>query len=522
MPHAPDPHDTRPDQSAEDPAPAGAHAAQAAAPRATSPRRLGLTILAALAFGTLALRAAGKPLLPVPGAKPAPHAAATPPPAAPHLVRADGSALSLGVTLDRSAVAVGGDGLVRMELAIKADESSSDKAAARVDSDFVVVLDRSGSMSGDRIEHARGAVLALLDQLAQGDRFALVVYDDAAQIAIPLAHADEAVKARWRALVSGIEPGASTNMSDGLDQGLALLGEGRRAGRPGRLILLSDGHANTGDATPEGLRARGLRAAREELVLSTVGIGEGFNEYLMTAIADAGTGNYHYLADGTQLAGIFERELSSTRETVASGLAVRLAPAPGVQIVDAAGYPLEHAAGAASFKVGALFAGQERRVWVTLRVPATSTGTQPLGAVELAYSEAGARKALAIAEPLAVARVADAKAALAAIDARAWERAVVQEEWGRVQEQVARDVHEGKRDQALRRLGDYQAHNARLNAEIGSAAVSASLAQSEALKSTVRDSFEGADQHHKQNVFSKQQLSKGRKDRRVGSYREAK
>ena len=67
-------------------------------------------------------------------------------------------------------------------------------------------------------------------------------------------------------------------------------------------MLLSDGHANTGDSSPEGLRARGKRATQNELVVSTIGIGEGFNEYLMTQIADAGTGNYHYLAESSALA----------------------------------------------------------------------------------------------------------------------------------------------------------------------------------------------------------------------------
>jgi Ca-activated chloride channel family protein len=257
-------------------------------------------------------------------------------------------------------------------------------------------------------------------------------------------------------------------------------------------------------------------------VLSTIGIGEGFNEYLMTQIADAGTGNYYYLAENSALASILERELSSTRETVATGLAVRIPGKPGVQVIDAGGYPLQQDDKGTTFQVGSLFAGQERKIWLTLRVPSQSAGSVALGGVELAFTEAGKRKAVSAGEALAIACVKDEKAAFAAIDRSAWERAVVNEEWGKVQEEVARAVHEGKRDEALKRLGDYRAGYAVLNANIGSAAVDSSLAESDALRQKVEDAFQGSDQYGKQNIFSKEQLSKGRKGRRIGSEKQNK
>ncbi|HKU45087.1 MAG TPA: VWA domain-containing protein [Polyangiales bacterium] len=481
--------------------------------RRMRPERLGLAILAVLAFGTLCLRAVNA--LPQPTA---PQLPALPPLAAAKtaapLTRSSGSALGLGVTLDRGAVTRGGDGLVRMELTVKADDTAT---GTKVDSDFVVVLDRSGSMAGDRLTQAQNSVIGLLDSLSPRDRFGLVIYDDAAQVLVPLSYADAGARQRWRKLVAGIDVGGSTNMSDGLDRGLALMQGARQSGRAGRLILLSDGHANTGDASPEGLRARGRRAAQHELVLSTVGIGDGFNEYLMTQIADAGTGNYHYLADNTQLAQILDRELSSTRTTVASGLSVRIAPKPGVQVIDAAGYPLASDASGTSFHVGSLFAGQERRVWVSLRVPSDREGELPLGAVELAYTEGGQRKRMAAQGALAVRCVSDEHTALASIDKGAWERAVAQEEWGRVQEQVARAVHEGKREDAMQTLTAYRSQYSALNAKIGSAAVDGSLTESETLEQQVVQAFEGADQVGKQNLFSKEQSAKGRKFRRIGS-----
>jgi Ca-activated chloride channel family protein len=498
--------------------------------RRLDPKRLGIGLFGALFAVTLGLSAlpharglganlgtghapqravAGQPL---PKLLAPPPALPAPPPVA--LTRSEGSKVGFATTLDRSAVALGGDGLVRVELTMRADDIA-DKA--RVDSDIVVVLDRSGSMSGDRIEKARGAVLALIEQLSERDRLGLVIFDNSAERLIQLEAAGPAAKARWRNLVRGIELGGGTNLSDGLDQGLALLEAGRQMGRAGRVLLLSDGEANAGDVSHEGLRARGQRAARAELVLSTVGIGEGFNEYLMAQVADAGTGNFHYLASADKLGSIIERELSSTRATVASALSVGIEPGSGVEVLDAGGYPLERDGATVTFRPGSLFSGQERRVWVTLRVPSGQEQSVALGQVKLSYLEGGVARAVTPGTALAVSCVKDQNVALAAIDKTAWERAVVQEEWGRVQQDVARAVREGKREEARGWLSQYQAKQSALNASVGSAAVDSTLTESRALERQVDDAFQGADQAGKQNLFSKENLAKGRGSRRLGS-----
>jgi Ca-activated chloride channel family protein len=512
-------------------------AIKSAKPFRLTPRRLGLALLAPLLVGTVslgvlqarsghvtsgardarspqgaALRGAAPPVA-LNARKASPDLPA-PPPA--QWIRNAGSAVGFAATLDRGAVARGSDGLVRVELVMKADQVAEQ---ARVASDFVVVLDRSGSMAGERIAQARAAITTLLGQLSERDRFALVTYDDSPQVAIPLSLATPGSKREWRNVVSDIETGDSTNMSGGLDEGLALMQAGRQAGRAGRVILLSDGHANAGDTSPEGLRERGKRASQHELVLSTVGIGTGFNEFLMSQVADAGTGNFHYLADNSSLASIFERELSSTRATVASALRVNIAPGSGVAVVDAAGYPLETGDAGTSFQVGSLYSGQERRVWLTLRVPVEREAELQLGELQLSYVEAGASKQLALGHGLALKCVSDEATALASIDKSAWERSVAQEEWGRVQQEVARAVHEGQRQQAIWALQTYRAKQAAVNSTVGSVAVSKTLAETEAVERQVVDAFAGENQAWKQNAFSKQNLAEGRGKRRVGSVR---
>ncbi len=242
-------------------------------------------------------------------------------------------------TLDRNSVLMGGDGIVKMELVIEGDAPLTDKAAPRVPTDLVVVLDRSGSMSGVPITNAKAAIRNLIARLGPDDRFSLVSYSSDARKDIALTRASASAKRRWDSILGGIVAAGGTNMSSGIDLANAAA-EGREQGHAARVVLLSDGHANEGDDSHSGLRARAARAIPGEWVFSAVGVGDGFDEQLMTSLADAGTGNFYYVQRSDDLGAVFEGEFASARETLASALRVTVKTADGVRVVDAAGYPL--------------------------------------------------------------------------------------------------------------------------------------------------------------------------------------
>lgn len=429
-----------------------------------------------------------------------------------------GGPVSFSGHLDRSAVHVGGDGLVRMELVLGAEQRAAMQAAVRVPTDLIVVLDRSGSMDGDKMVHARAAVAELIEQLDGADRFALVTYSDGAETTIPLAPVEPDARRRWLETVGGMGTLGGTNMSAGLDLALDTLERGRTTGRAARTILISDGLANQGDASPEGLVARARRAARGEWPLTTVGVGSDFNEWLMTALADAGTGNYYFVERATDLGNVFAREFGAARTTVASALAVEIAPAAGVRVVDAAGYPLETAPdGRVTFRPGALFAGQERRVWVTLAVPQDAATERDLGAFAVAYKDGDTTRRLAFAETPRIACVADDDAFFARIDGNAWARGVVVDELNKMQQDVARQVAAGDRAAASATVKKFRDDTGRMNARIQSKDVAQKLEDLRVLEAQVDDAFTGADQKGKQNRLSKTGSAKAYDGRRAGS-----
>jgi Ca-activated chloride channel family protein len=425
--------------------------------------------------------------------------------------------VSFSGTLDRTAVLVGGPAVVRMELVIGADGTA--RSARRVPTDLVVILDRSGSMAGDKIENARTAIRELVSRLGPEDRFALVDYSTNARLAIGPAAAVDSARESWIATVATILPDGGTNMSSGLDLGLDTIDRMRASGRAPRAILISDGLANQGDSTPEGLLRRAGRAARGEYVLTTVGVGADFNEYLMSALADAGTGNYYYLNRGDDLGSVFAREFDAARETVASGVEVEIAPADSVDVVDAAGYPLERTGGTVVFRPGSLFAGQERRIWVTLSVPNQAVGEHALGRFALSYSRGSERSTIAFADTPRVASVAREDDFYAQVDVPSWTRSVIVEGFNKMQEEVAREVKAGRRDAAIAKVKEFRAETESLNARLQSPDVEQKLDSLGKLESDVASVFTGEDQAARQNELSKGQSAAAFDERRAGAKR---
>ncbi|HEX5067552.1 MAG TPA: VWA domain-containing protein [Myxococcota bacterium] len=470
-------------------------------------RRARLVLLASLLLVTLAAGTAARF-----GRPGGPGAAAT---GASGPVSGTAGALSVRAALDRSSVLRGGDGLVRVELVLEGRGPIGGLDATTLPTDFVVVLDRSGSMQGEPLLFAKAAVRELYTGLRPQDRFALVGYASDAALEIPLAHAGPDARPQVERVLGDLVASGGTHMSAGLDLAHEVVASARAAGRVQRVLLLSDGHANQGDFSTEGLRARAARAVPSEYVLSAVGVGVAFDETLMSAVADAGTGNFYYLPDARELAGIFAGEFAAARETVARGLQVSLAPGDGIELVDAAGYPLERDGARVSFRPGDLHAGQERRIWLTLRAPTERERALDLGDLALRWQEPdGVRGELpALALP-ALACVAGEDAYYASFDASTYERSST-EALGHLKEKVAASLREGNVEEALIRVDGYEREMRREQSRALGHVVEQDASALQALRSEA--SSPAASTPEMQKQLGKKLLEEGRDARRAGA-----
>src|SRR4051794_10243452 len=170
-----------------------------------------------------------------------------------------------------------------------------DNAEARPPATLQVVIDRSGSMADGRLYAALQALNALIGRLRPEDRLGLVTFDNEVTVPIAAGAVGDGTEAR-RALAT-IYPGGTTNLSGGLLRGIQ---EARRAANDGgaTLVLLSDGHANEGVTDHDRRERFSTGAQRGRITTSTIGIGLGYDEDLLAAIARGGGGNTSFAEHG--------------------------------------------------------------------------------------------------------------------------------------------------------------------------------------------------------------------------------
>ena len=188
--------------------------------------------------------------------------------------------------LDLDVIAIERDD--QLSLLVELTAPTPEPAAERSPRTLVVVLDRSGSMAGERLDGAKAALTALVDRLDPADRFGLVTFDDEVRVEIAAAPMTDKHAAKQR--IAGVQPGDMTNLSAGYLRGLQ---EAQRAktAAGAAVLLISDGHANAGITDAEQLRRGGRQGQPGAVTTSTLGFGLGYDETLMRAIAAGGTGS---------------------------------------------------------------------------------------------------------------------------------------------------------------------------------------------------------------------------------------
>lgn len=181
--------------------------------------------------------------------------------------------------------------------------------ASRAPLSIALVIDRSGSMSGDRLEAARACVRSFVRGMNDEDEIALIAYDQRVHVVLPLMVVADARHVLTRVL-STLCPGGRTDLHAGWVQGARVLAPRTNHARICRVILLSDGQANHGKIGVDDVCVDVKSWAERGVSTSTVGIGLDFNEELMTAMAMAGGGHAMYGDHADQLAEPFESEIA--------------------------------------------------------------------------------------------------------------------------------------------------------------------------------------------------------------------
>ncbi|MBT3497729.1 MAG: VWA domain-containing protein [Gemmatimonadales bacterium] len=265
--------------------------------------------------------------------------------------------MKTSILLDHEPVADGGF-LVRALLSIEGEEVEDDR---RTPLNLSLVLDRSGSMHGEKLAAARDAAVNLVKRLSLSDVVSVVAYDD--EVEVVAAPDTGRAQSDLTQKIQAIGSRGMTNLSGGWLRGRDLVAQGAKEGAVNRVILLTDGHANVGITEPGKLVGLTQTAAGTGISTTTVGFGADFDEDLLKAMADAGQGATYYIEEADQAVGIFEEELEGLLSLVAQNVRVTINPgadADFVQVVHQ--YPNHTEGEALTLEVGDLYGREPRRI----------------------------------------------------------------------------------------------------------------------------------------------------------------
>lgn len=233
-----------------------------------------------------------------------------------------------------------------------------------------LVLDRSGSMEGEKMARARQAAAFCVDQLMGEDRVSVVIFDDHVEVIVPSQPVENRAAIKER--IAAVRARNSTALHaawvcGGLEVSSHLEGDAIN-----RVLLITDGLANVGETNVDRIVGQAGELAGRSVTTSTIGIGADFNEDLLIPMAEAGRGNAWHVERADDMARIFATELQGLVAQVGHTASLGLTPADGVTVRDVLNdFEATHTG---RYKLPNLLAGSPVEIVVRVKLPARRAG----------------------------------------------------------------------------------------------------------------------------------------------------
>ena len=293
-----------------------------------------------------------------------------------------------GLSIDARAghATLGRDGTRKTHILVEL-RGRDDVEQASFRSDTALVIDRSGSMAGARMARALDAARGWVGRTTGDDTLSVVVFNDSA---MSLGRQSSLMHALDRVVPSG-----GTCISCGVESALDLMGN--QGGMVRRVILLSDGEANEGVTSVAGFRELAQRCRRSGISVSTVGVGVGYNERVLTALAFNANGNHFFVQHESDLPRVFATEAATLAKTAAVGVEAELQLGDGVELVRVLDRSAERRDNKVVVPLGTLAAGEVKTVIAEVMVEGDVEEVASLADVTVRQAGGQAHTRLAIA-----------------------------------------------------------------------------------------------------------------------------
>ena len=263
----------------------------------------------------------------------------------------------------------------------------------RVPLNLAIVIDRSGSMGGDCIEKAREAAIFAVNLLNEEDTLSIVAYDNEAEVIVPASKVKDKQKI-IQLINKKVIAGGGTALFAGLSKGIKQVENQLTKDKVNRIILLSDGQANVGPSSVNELSELAIIAAKKNIAITTMGIGSGYNELLMSSIASYSDGNHVFVNNSSELENVFVHEFTDVMSTVAQDVVITIQLKEGVKPVRLLGRDGVIKGNKVTVKMNQLFSNQEKYVLLEVLPEEGKVGqSKTLAEIDLKYDNLLVNKA---------------------------------------------------------------------------------------------------------------------------------
>lgn len=190
-----------------------------------------------------------------------------------------------------------------------------------------LVLDRSTSMQGEKMDLTKAAAVQIMRMLRPEDIFGVVVFGDRAEVTLQSSFSRDLKRLQSR--IQSIEPSGATEIFQGLEAGLAEVRRGVDPGRSSHIILLTDGHTYGDEQACLELAAA---AADLNVSISGFGIGTDWNDIFLDRLAGSTGSTSTYVTTAQDIQHILVDKFKQLERAFVDDMLLELSPAEGVQL----------------------------------------------------------------------------------------------------------------------------------------------------------------------------------------------
>ena len=300
-----------------------------------------------------------------------------------------------------------------IEISIKAPVAAANKTRTPVN--LALVIDRSGSMADEKLEYVKQAACHVLDLLDEHDHISVVAYDDVVETITSNVMVTPSNRIEVKAAINQLFARNMTDLGGGWMRGCQLIADNIDLEETNRCLLLTDGLANRGITELEELSMHSRELHARGVSTSCFGVGEGFNEHLLEAMANQGGGKFYYIGKPREIPAIFARELSELTSVVAHRVEIKATLPEGVDAQVPGGWKVEQSGSDLTIFPGDLYSGQESEFYLKLNIPAE--GKLPKISLKVEVSSQGADAPKPVSDDLTLVYEDDAIVDRAPLDA---------------------------------------------------------------------------------------------------------